>query len=412
MTSLPLSYGRALCGASFAAAASVCLSPCVASAQSRASVDVSAGATAASNPYLLDGPNTSAAGVNLTIRPSLTVETGTSAVTFSGDLSLEEFFDKYGLDDSVQLGASGEHRIDEKTTLSTDVGFSSSKSAARRFYLTAPTGIVEGGEVSAASLLDPTLASLTGRSSRLSVNGSVKHLLNPTSSLVASARMGLTRVNSVSGRDYRDSNLGLEYTRTLSEATSAVVTVNGGYADYLGQRAGDGLFFTSLVGVDHQFSQAIHFSAQIGASIAAIESPIGKRDTTVAWAGNLNLCNKDGRGSVCLTGARATQPTSFGGLTTVSSIGLNYARTFGPRGTASVSATYARTSQASLPFLTGLSRRTELASVSGTFRRKLTERIAAFVTPSLALVDDDGQSGRRENYQLLLGVSYIFGRTQ
>ena len=323
----------------------------------------------------------------------------------------EEFFDKYGLDDSVQLGASGEHRIDEKTTLSTDVGFSSSKSAARRFYLTAPTRIVEGGEVSAASLLDPTLASLTGRSSRLSVNGSVKHLLNPTSSLVASAGMGLTRVNSVSGRDYRDSNLGLEYTRTLSETTSAVVTVNGGYADYLGQRAGDGLFFTSLVGVDHQFSQAIHFSAQIGASIAAIESPIGKRDTTVAWAGNLNLCNKDGRGSVCLTGARATQPTSFGGLTTVSSIGLNYARTFGPRGTASVSATYARTSQASLPFLTGLSRRTELASVSGTFRRKLTERIAAFVTPSLALVDG-GQSGRRENYQLLLGVSYIFGRTQ
>jgi hypothetical protein len=106
MTSLPLSYRRALCGASFAAAASVCLSPCVASAQSRASVDVSAGATAASNPYLLDGPNTSAAGVNLTIRPSLTVETGTSSVTFGGDLSFEEFFDKYGLDDSFQLDAS------------------------------------------------------------------------------------------------------------------------------------------------------------------------------------------------------------------------------------------------------------------------------------------------------------------
>jgi len=411
MTSLPLSYRRALCGASFAAAASVCLSPCVASAQSRASVDVSAGATAASNPYLLDGPNTSAAGVNLTIRPSLTVETGTSSVTFGGDLSLEEFFDKYGLDDSVQLDASGEHRIDEKTTLSTNVGFRSSKSAARRFYLSAPTGIVDGAEVPDASLLDPTLANLIGRSSRLSVNGSLKHLLDPRSFLVATAGIGLTRVNSVSGRDYRDSNFGLEYTRTLSETTSAVVTVNGGYADYLGQRAGDGLFFTSLVGVDHQFSQAIHFSAQIGASIAAIESPTGTRDTTVAWAGNLNLCNADGRGSVCLTGARATQPTSFGGLTTVSSIGLNYARTLGPRDTASVSATYARTSQARLPFLTGLSRRTELASVSGTFRHKLTERIAAFVTPSLALVDD-GQSGRRENYQLLLGVSYIFGRTQ
>nr|WP_166180517.1 hypothetical protein [Altererythrobacter segetis] len=411
MTSLPLSYRRGLCGVSFAAAASLCLSPVVARAQSRANVDVSAGATAASNPYLLDGPNTSAVGVNLTVRPSLAVETGTSSVTFWGGLSLEEFFDKYGLDGSVQLGAAGEHRIDEKTTLSTNVDFRSSKSAARQFYLGTPADIVGQSQVPASSPIDPTLANVAGRSSRLSVNGSLKHLLDPKSSLVASAGVGLTRVSSGSGRDYRDSNFGLEYTRTLSETTSAVVTVNGGYANYLGQRAGDGLFVTSLVGVDHQLSQTLHFSGQIGASIAAVESPSGNRETTVAWAGNLDLCDKDGRGSACLTGTRATQPTSFGGLTTVSSVGLSYARTFGPRDTASVTAVYARTSQARLPFSTGLGRRSELVSVSGTYRRKLAERVAAFVTPSFASVNDD-QSGRRQNYQALLGVSYIFGRTR
>jgi hypothetical protein len=114
---------------------------------------------------------------------------------------------------------------------------------------------------------------------------------------------------------------------------------------------------------------------------------------------------------VCLTGTRATQPTSFGGLTTVNSVGLSYARSFGPKDTASVTATYARTSQAGLPISTGFARRSELVSVSGTYRRKLGERVGAFVTPSFVAIDD-GQFGRRENYQALVGVSYIFGRTR
>ena len=180
-------------------------------------------------------------------------------------------------------------------------------------------------------------------------------------------------------------------------------------ADYFGQRSGDGLFVTTLVGINHQLTQSLHISGQIGASVAAIETPAGKRETTVAWAGNLDICDKDDRGSVCLRGARATQPTALGGLTTVSSVGISYARAFGARGTGSATASYARTSRAQLSPLIG--RRSELLSVSGTYRHKLAERIAAFVTPSFVSIDD-GRFGRRENYQALFGVSYIFGKTR
>jgi hypothetical protein len=411
MTSTVFPYRRGLIGVTLAAGASVCLSPVIARAQSRANVDVRAGSTAASNPHLLNGSDVSAVGVNLTVKPSLVVESGDASVRFWGDLSLEQFFDKYGLEDSVQLGATGEHRIDATTTLTTSVDFRSSSSAARRFYVETAGGNPDPGEVSDNFQLDPTLANLTGRTSRLSVDGSLKHLLGPKSSLVASAGMGLTRVGSSFGSDYRDSNLGLQYTRTLSETTSALVTVNAGIADFLGRRAGDGLFVTSLVGIDHQLTLTLHLSGQIGASIDAIESPVGGRKTTVAWAGNLNLCEKNGRGSVCLTGARATQPTSFGGLTSVSSVGITYTRVFGPRGSGTASASYARTSQAGLPSLPGFGRRSELLNVSGTYRRLLGERIAAFVTPSFVSIDD-GRFGRRENYQALVGVSYIFGKTR
>jgi hypothetical protein len=61
--------------------------------------------------------------------------------------------------------------------------------------------------------------------------------------------------------------------------------------------------------------------------------------------------------------------------------------------------------------LPGFGRRSELLSVSGTYRRVLGERLAAFVTPSFVSIDD-GQFGRRENYQALVGLSYIFGKTR
>ena len=45
-----------------------------AGAQTRASVDVSVGATAATDPFLVDGPDSGAIGANLTIDPSIFVE--------------------------------------------------------------------------------------------------------------------------------------------------------------------------------------------------------------------------------------------------------------------------------------------------------------------------------------------------
>ena len=396
--------------ASIAGAVAACLFPLVASAQVRTNVDVSAGATAASNPFLIEGSGTSAVGMNLTVEPSLVVESAATSVKFSGNLSLEKFF-KYRLDDSILLDASGEHRIDERTTLTAGVDFSSSNSAARRYLGGAVPSNVAAGELPDNVVLDPTLANLTGRTDRVEVNASVKRLLDPESSLVVNAGIGLTTVSSASGKDYRDTNLAAEYTRTLNETTSALITVEGGYADYLGQRAGDGLFITSLVGVDHRFSQAIHLSAQLGASVAVIESPAGDRKSTVVWAGKLDVCDQSGRGSACLTGTRSTRPTSFGGLTTVSSLGFSYAYSFGINDSVSLAAYYARTSGANSSFVNGLGGNSESVNVSGTYRRKVGERLAAFVTPSFASVKDD-LMGRRENYQALVGISYSFGKRQ
>jgi hypothetical protein len=384
--------------------------PLAAAAETRARVDVSAGATAASNPYLLNAPDTEAVGASLTIDPMVFFEDGNSAITFNGSLTLEKLSEDYGTDESVSLGASGVFRVDERTTFSTDVGFRTSESAARRFFGGMDLEGLEPGEFPDSPYLDPTLGNIMGRTSRLDVNASVERLVGPNSVLTAKTGLGLTEVDAGSGQDYKDATFALTYSRRMTERTSLRTTFDAGYVDYLGQRSGDGVFVTGLAGVDHQVSQSLHLSAQLGASFAATESPSGGRRTTVSWAGEFDLCNTYPRGMLCATASRSAQPTSLGGLTNVSSIGVSYTHAFGASATASATANYARTSDRQPGFaLPG--GKSELAGVSASYRHKLGERISAFATPSFTSVADD-LSDRRENYQVMLGISYRLGSLQ
>ena len=391
-----------------ATATVIALVPIGVRAQTRANLDVSVGGTAASNPYLLNGSDTKAAGGNLTLAPSLTFLDGDTSVSLNGSVDLEKFADKYGLDESVQFGAKGEHRVNERTTISADVGFRSSESAARRFFGGADLSELEPGEFPDSPVLDPTLGSINGRTSRIDVNASVEHLLSPNSALTATAGMGLTKAESASGEDFRDANVVLNYSRQLTVRTSLLATIDAGYADYLGRQIGDGLFANGMAGVDHQFTESLHLSVQLGVSVAEVESLAGLKETSVSWAGNVDFCDRTARGALCARASRSAQPTSLGGLTTVNSVGVSYARSFGPVSSVSASATYSRTNRSLAAGFPLSSSHTELAAVSSTYRHKLGERLSAYLTPSFTSISDDF-SGARENYQVLLGISYHFG---
>src|SRR5690606_24173370 len=152
----------------------------------------------------------------------------------------------YGTDESFSLGATGERRLNERTTLSTDVGFRSSESAARRSFGGVDLGQLEPGAFPASPALDPTLANIGGRISRLDVNAAIEHLPRPSSVLTASTGLGWTEVDALSGEDYKDASLAVGYARQLTERTALLTSLDAGYVDYLGQRAGDGLFVTAL----------------------------------------------------------------------------------------------------------------------------------------------------------------------
>src|SRR6478735_946254 len=115
-------------------ASAIAMTPPAANAETVANVDVSLGALAASNPYLRDGTDTESGAVSLTLSPYISATDEDTTATLDGNLNLENFFDDYATDVSAQVGGSIEHRFSERTTVSANVGFQSSDSAARSFY--------------------------------------------------------------------------------------------------------------------------------------------------------------------------------------------------------------------------------------------------------------------------------------
>lgn len=385
--------------------------PSTAAAETRARLDASLGATAASNPYLLDREDAEAVGADLTLRPQVTLSEDDTIVTLNGQITLETFFDDQELNDTVQVGASVEHRANERTTVSANVGFRTSESAARRFFGGTDLSELDPGEFPSDPILDPTLGIATGRATRLDAQFAVRRLVSTNGVLDLTAGAGLTRVESANGNDFRDTKLAGSYARTLDERTALRVTIDGGYVDYLDRRAGDGYFLTALAGADYQFSESMYGSVQLGVSYSAIDTVGTGRRKLTDWSATFDLCDMLARGTLCVTASRSAQPTSFAGITTVSAIGINYQRVIGADGNVSLAANYSRSDTPSTSFLVLRGPRSEIANAAATYSHRLNHRLSAFVTPSFTGHGSEF-AGWVENYQVVVGVTYHFGPQQ
>jgi hypothetical protein len=389
-----------------ATASATAIMPMSIHAETVAGVDVSLGGTVASNPYLLTRDDTGSVGVNGTIRPFVIATEDATTVRLEGILLIENF-DDYGTDESAEVSASILHNLNERTTVSADVGFRSSEAGARRFYGGGNLDNLQPGEFPDYGPIDPTLGNVSGRSSRLDVNAGLRQAVSARGTVDLSMGIGLTRVEGAFGQDYRDSRTAFSYAQTISERTSVRFSADVGYADYFDRRAGDGLFATTLVGADHQLSESMYGSFQLGVSYADVKSALGGREDLTSWAADLKLCDALARGNLCLNASRSAQPTSLGGITMVSAIGADYSRAIGIDGHASFTATYSKSGLSDSPVLLGR-RKSEIAYVAGTYNHRLGDRVSAYVTPSFT-ANEDQFAGNAENYQVEVGITYRFG---
>ena len=88
-----------------------------------------------------------------------------------------------------------------------------------------------------------------------------------------------------------------------------------------------------------------------------------------------------------------------------------YALPAGPDGSFALSTNYARTDEASIGPFGFLENDSQVISGTATYSRHLTDRLSAFVSPSFSISDNPGL-GRRENYEVSIGITHRFGRLQ
>jgi hypothetical protein len=397
-------------GISLLAAASACLVASEAAAQTYASVDISAGGTAATNPYLVDGSDTGAVGANLTVDPTIVFEEGATTFRINGRASIDQYLSRYGTDEALSLAVASKHRIDDRTSVSGSINFSSSRSVSRNRFLLGQEGLgeLEPGEFPEAPIIDPTLAGLGGRTNTLVASVATDHLLDATSNISVSGSAGWTWIEDGAGQDYRNSLLAVRYRKRLSEKTVLVGSVQGAYADYRNQDSGDSVFATTMAGAERQLSETTSLSAQLGGSWVSGKTALGTTDRSLSFSASLDLCTRTELGRGCVTFSRLPQPTAAGGVSSVTAVSVSYFRLISAREQISVSAHYGRSSgfRSGPALVTGSN---EVVGATASYSRRVSDRLSAHVSPSFTSASGR-MSGSRENLQILIGLSYRMGQ--
>lgn len=363
----------------------------------RTGVDISAEAEATKNPYLDRASNDWVGAGSLEVRPWLVSETATDRIDLEAFARGRAFTSTFDFEDSFGGSLRASHRASPRTSYygQANVVSTSARSNFTRFNRggfgpalpadpAAPATPAQPGNpgvglgpVVVPPLDDITIVGLQGRSTTLSIGAGMNRQLDTRSSLSANVDYNRLWVseNQISG--YESANVGLSYSRRLSERTT------GGFSVSAGQTRYDAAFpktttLGAYVNAQHQFSPTWSLNWTLG--VSSSHSPASSRVpevSQVGLAGSVGLCRSDERSNLCLSASRSQQPSTLGQVRTSDAIDLSYSERLSARDRVDLYANYARSSapsEISTPF-----DEIEIASVGATLTRTLSPRLNGYL---------------------------------
>jgi hypothetical protein len=378
-------------------------------ARTSANISVSAGGKIASNPFLDIAGAPSGQALSLEISPFVRIEGASSSLALTSNFRLEQYLKHYGSELAGDVGANFEKRFSGKTSIRAGGSFRSSRTTLRDILQSNGDSIIESGLVSGV-LADPTLV---GRGQRSNIwQASAGLTAQPTNRDVVSLDFSINQLHrpDFSAQDYRFLSLQASLSHKLSSHTSLQFSLGGGSSKYLHQRAGNGTTITPMAGITTRLNNSFTLTALAGTTISRIDRGDGTKISSTTWAMQANLCKRSQRETFCLTGARNTQPTSFGEVRAITSVNLNYNRQLNAKTSIGASAGL---SQGSASILQGVSPSggagsTRYITASSTLSHRFNRRFVGFLTPSFDHARDN-LLAPRHNYQVNFGLRYIFG---
>ena len=375
-------------------------------AETRTTLDVSAGMREATNPYLVSGKSTDSTVASFEAKPSIEVKDDVSTFTFNGAARLDQYFRRYGTDFSGRADVAYDRHISELTHVRISGGFASTMGGSRdlvQSVIGTSTGPVinPNSDVTAAGSqfrqydygADLRLFSNLSSHDIVELGGAV-HLYDAGSSLA---------------QPYREFIADATYRRAFSELLTVGPKVSYTNIDYRNLPAAGGEVITPALAATYKFSETLSLSASAGASIASLRQPTLGLIHTTNFVGDLSLCDTRENSETCLRVSRSVGATSAGGVMIGTSVDAQQSWKLSDRDSLKLSASYARSDQqvasVAIPGVQG----DQIALASATYTRQLSERLFLDLSPQFEklwgqVIPHDA------NFAVLASFRYRFGQ--
>jgi hypothetical protein len=360
-----------------------------------------------SNPFLGAFDDTAAASIRFQLAPTLSRSTERNTFRITGRAEHIEYLGNY---DSLQnFGAdlAASHRASERLEIDAGLTFQSNILAtnlANPFF---------ADDLDPGAPLPPTGNDITvlgqgQRRTQYGADAGLTYTLSERDQL----RWSLTgRADRFDGDRLVESNFlaqQLQYSRQLDEGFSIGALVDASLIDFVGAAGGSARTITPQLQVRAALSPRLEATGSVGLAITRLEFG-DLEDTTSALAGNLSLCNRSERVSLCINGSRQVLPAAIGGALLQTTAGVSYSLRVSERDTLQISGNYATASQP----VTDVIGPNDFESINGfaRYERQLDERLRLFVSAGYL-----NTSGNRPvdatNIQALVGITFDLGRSR
>lgn len=395
-----------------------------------ANVTISGGVGYDRNPYLLPGPDTDAASVDVEVRPSIGLLEERGRLNLEGYYRRSEYLSKYSGTDSYGATLSGNERLSDTMTLTAASSYDSSIVSAASLFglsnneLTSIGGGVTGsGGVVGTNPVAPAIPLVPFSTSPNLVNGDLNLIgLRQRRSLLSTS-VGLNikpnaRDNwnfGVSGArarypgdtagasNYRRFGGNAGYSRSLSTTSSLGVTLAVDQINYdtpgLSSRV-----YAPQVTYSVRLQQNWSINAGVGVSIIDSKAPTGG-GTSTSLALQASVCHAGQRSNLCLNGSRSAAASAFDGVRPQTSIRLSYDYRLDEKSSLDAYAGYNRTSGSGFSTAAGAQ---SFMSSGVSLRRELSRRAQVIASVNYQDVSSSGVS-RPADIAARVGIVFKLG---
>ena len=388
----------------------ILLLPTAAFAQTepRVTVDVSANATAESNPFF-ETNGESAISATLQIDPKVYWEDEKTNVVVDASLRMTQYLQNYGNDIGGRVGVLANRQLSTRTSLNASAGFQSSRSRVQDFFvgsLNAPLDPVEFPDV---TFTDVTVAGRRTRTQTLDASLGLDHVLSEDQSVGVFGGTSYSRFSASDQSDFRTASLGARYRLQYSERTSITAGITASTADYIGTNNGDARILNPQVGIENKINERVSFTANLGVALASVDDMFKVSTNKTYLTGAVSICDRGVISALCGSASRTAGPTALGGIRAVTNFALVFDKQLSRKDRIILSGRYGQTSESSSPLAVSGSRNSQLYGVTGTYAKDIGERLSFVVTPSFSKIVE--RRVRDEaNYAITVGIRLRLGK--